>query len=335
VLDLAYRLTRSILFSMDPEDAHHRVLSLGGSCPALLGALAAGKPDPSLATEISGLSLPSPVGLAAGLDKNGDAILLWEKLGFGFLEIGTVTPRPQPGNERPRVHRLVEDSALINWMGFPSAGAESIAERLTALRDKGRWPSIPVGFNLGKNKDTPAEGAPTDYAMAASRLAPLADFFVVNVSSPNTPNLRELQAADALASILESTLKNAGDRPVWVKLSPDLHNEAAHEAVRAAVSAGVRGIVATNSTVSRPTDASRAFDRGGLSGAPLFPLSHEKVESILQAAGDVPVIGVGGINSTDRARQMLQSGCRAIEIYTGLIFSGPGLVAQINRGLAS
>jgi dihydroorotate dehydrogenase len=335
VLDLAYKLTRPLLFAMDPEDAHERVLALGGSFPGMLGALGSAKPDPSLATEVAGLSFPSPVGLAAGLDKNGDAILLWEKFGFGFMELGTVTPRPQPGNERPRVHRLVEDQGIVNWMGFPSEGAEAIFQRLSTLRDKGRWPSIPVGFNLGKNKDTPQEDAPLDYALAAGRLATVADFFVINVSSPNTPGLRELQDADALAAILGAVLQHARDRPVWVKLSPDLHEDAIHEAVRRVIGEGAGGIVATNTTVSRPTEASQEFEQGGLSGEPLFPIAHRKVEAVLAAAGEVPVIGVGGINSPERARAMMNSGCKAVEVFTGIIFSGPGLVARLNRGLAS
>ncbi len=320
---------------MDPEDAHHRVISLGASFPGLLGALAQAPADhPALATELSGLSMPSPVGLAAGLDKNGDAILLWEKLGFGFVEVGTVTPRPQPGNPRPRVHRLVNDQALVNSMGFPNAGVEAIQARLSAQRDSGKWPSIPVGFNLGKNKDTSAKDAPTDYSSLARSLTGLADFFVVNVSSPNTPGLRALQEEESLAAIVGAVLAHAKDTPVWVKLSPDLNDEHLAAAVRISINLGVQGIVATNTTVTRPTEASQEYDSGGLSGAPLFELARSRIQIALEAAqGRVPVIGVGGIDSAERAQTLLSMGCRAVELYTGLVFAGPGLVGLINRGL--
>jgi len=335
VLDLAYSLTRPLLFRMDPEDAHHRVIALGASLPGLLGTLAQGPAThPALATEVSGLSLSSPVGLAAGLDKNGEAILLWEQLGFGFVEVGTVTPKPQPGNPRPRVHRLVQDQALVNSMGFPSAGVEAIQTRLSAQRNAGKWPSIPVGFNLGKNKDTAAKDAASDYSTLARSLSDLADFFVVNVSSPNTPGLRALQEEESLAAIVGAVLANAKDTPVWVKLSPDLEDAPLAAAVRISINLGVNGIVATNTTVSRPTEASKEHASGGLSGAPLFELSRSRIQVALDAAeGRVPVIGVGGVDSAQRAQTLLDMGCRAVELYTGLIFAGPGLVGQINQGL--
>ena len=176
---------------MDAETAHTRVLGWAGKWPKTACALHfGGSPPEKAATDFFGMAAPSPVGLAAGLDKDGEALLVWEKLGFGHIEVGTVTPRPQPGNEKPRVFRLVKDEAIVNWMGFPSSGAVAVAERLGQQKDSGNWPSIPVGFNLGKKKDTPAEAAADDYASAASQLVSLADYFTVNVSSPNTPGLR-------------------------------------------------------------------------------------------------------------------------------------------------
>ena len=332
--DLLWRaLLRPLLFRLDPETAHHLTLGWAARVPRLLGSLAGSRPPAGLGLRLFGRELPGPIGLAAGLDKDALALPLWERLGFGFVEIGTVTPRPQPGNPRPRVHRLPRERALINRMGFPSAGAEAVAARLEALRARGRWPTIPVAINLGKNKDTPPEAAHEDYAAAAARLAPWSDWLVVNVSSPNTPGLRALQAKEPLMRILGATRAAAPDRPVLLKLAPDLEDEALDEAVALALAEGVAGIVATNTTITRPVPG-EGLPEGGLSGAPLYPLARAKLERVLRAAdGRVPVIGVGGVDRPERALELLALGCAAVQLYTGLIYEGPGLVRRIHRAL--
>lgn len=334
--DLLWRaLLRPLLFRLDPEDAHHLVLGAAARWPRLLGRLAGGRPPAGLGVSLLGRTLPSPVGLAAGLDKDAVALPCWERLGFGFVEVGTVTPRPQPGNPRPRIHRLPAERALVNRMGFPSAGADDVARRLEALRARGRWPSIPVAVNLGKNKDTSAEAAHEDYAAVAARLGPLADWLVVNVSSPNTPGLRALQAAGPLRRILEATRDAAAGRPVLLKLAPDLEDEALDEAVALARNAGAAGVVATNTTLTRPIADPSGAPEGGLSGAPLFPLARAKLARVLAAAGDLPVVGVGGVDRPERALDLLELGCAAVQLYTGFVYEGPGLVRRIHRALAA
>jgi dihydroorotate dehydrogenase len=275
--------------------------------------------------------LPNPVGLAAGLDKEAQAVRLWSQIGFGFVEIGTVTPRPQPGNARPRVHRVPEQRALVNSMGFPSKGAEEVASRLQRLRDKGLWPESPVGVNLGKNKETSPEKAHLDYQLLARKFRGLADYLAVNVSSPNTPGLRGLQAPEALARIAGTVVEEAPDLPVFVKLSPDLTPDAIGQAVETILSVGVRGLIATNTTLSRPVPCA---ETGGMSGAPLFPLARKGIQAVLDAvAGRVPVIGVGGIDTVEKAQDLLDRGCTAIQIYTGFIYEGPGLPARLAGGI--
>lgn len=333
--DLAWRaLLRPLLFRLDPEDAHHLVLRWSARLPRLLGALAGSRPPAGVGRELFGQRLPSPVGLAAGLDKDAVALPLWERLGFGFVELGTVTPRPQPGNPRPRIHRVPAERAIINRMGFPSGGAEAVAARLEALRAAGRWPSAPVAVNLGKNKETTPEAAADDYAAVARRLGPLCDWLVVNVSSPNTPGLRALQAPGPLRAILGATRDAAPGKPVLLKLAPDLEDEALDEAVHLAIDAGAAGIVATNTTITRPVAQPAGLPEGGLSGAPLFPLAKTKIVRALAASGGrVPVIGVGGIDRPERALELLDLGCAAIQLYSGFIYEGPGLVRAIHRAL--
>jgi len=276
------------------------------------------------------------VGLAAGLDKNAVALPLWERVGFGFVEVGTITPRPQAGNPRPRVHRFPKDGAIINAMGFPNDGAEVIAGRLRALRESGRWPQIPVGANLGKNKDTPDEQAADDYRKVAEAVRELVDYLVVNVSSPNTPGLRALQAGDALARIVEATRAAAPGLPVFVKLAPDLDLEPLTQSVERALAEGADGVIATNTTLTRPLSGEGPFPSGGLSGRPLFPLAKQKIAHVLQVVdGKVPVIGVGGVDGPERAQELLDLGCAAIQLYTGLVFQGPGVIRRINRALGA
>jgi len=338
MIDLAWPLTRAVLFSMDAERAHELTLSWLERSGGLLGSAARttlGRPDPSLAREAFGVKLAGPIGLAAGLDKDGRAIPFWPSVGFGFVEVGTVTAHPQPGNDKPRLFRLVPDRALINRMGFNNHGSEALAQRIRGLRDSGRWPDIPVGANIGKSKITPLDQAPEDYATSARRLAGLVDWFTINVSSPNTPGLRSLQGPDALGGIIDAVLDQVGDTPVLLKLAPDLTPEALAQAVELAIRHGVAGIVATNTTISRPdTLQADPHEAGGLSGAPLWPLARDRISVALDTASErVPVIGAGGVHTVEQAQELLDMGCVAVQLYTGFIFEGPALPTRLNRGL--
>jgi len=335
LLDLGYRLARPLLFSLDAETAHERVLHLAGAVPAVAEAVAGPAPrHAGLEREVAGLRVPNPIGLAAGLDKDAHCIGLWPRLGFGFLELGTVTPQPQAGNPRPRVWRLVDQRGVINRMGFPSAGLAVVQRRLRTQRERG-WPTAPVGANLGKNKVTSAEAAWQDYATLADGLAPLVDFFTVNLSSPNTPGLRALQKAEPMKRILGAVLERAAGLPVFLKLSPDLDDADLEASLQTALAIGVSGIVATNTTVSRPGRTGDAGHPGGLSGGPLWPLASSRVKRVLDLVeGAVPVVGVGGISSADQVGELLDAGCAAVQLFTGFIFGGPGLPRRINATLA-
>ncbi len=333
-LDLLYRLVRPILFRLDPEEAHQLAF---GALPLARGLanLAHLRPHPSLACKVGPLTFAGPVGLAAGLDKNGVGIRAWEALGFGAIEVGTVTGLAQKGNPTPRLFRLKEERALINRMGFNNDGAIALAAKLQRLRDRGHWPSVPVGANLGKSKLVNNDEAVLDYMNSLRALKDRADYFVINVSSPNTPGLRNLQERDPLQRLLSALVPEAGATPVFLKLAPDLEDEALAEAVGVAIEAGCAGIIATNTTLSRPGNTGRLEQYGGLSGEPLRELAREKIRVALQAAeGRVPVIGVGGIRSADDVRVLLRMGCAATQIYTALIYEGPGLIARIHHELA-
>lgn len=337
LLDAAWTVARPFLFRLDAEDAHrttlHHLSRRARTARSLL-ATAAGPPPAFPPVDLAGLSLRSPLGLAAGLDKDAEALPIWPALGFGFVEVGTVTPRPQAGNPRPRLFRLPRERALINRMGFNNGGVTAMRARMGALRDADLWPTVPVGANIGKNKDTPNDEAELDYVACATALRPLVDYFTVNVSSPNTPGLRELQAPARLRALLGAILEAAGGRPVFLKLAPDLEPEALHEAVDVAVEVGCAGIIASNTTITRPGRTGRLEEAGGLSGAPLWPLARSRVHVALAAAGGrVPVVGVGGIDSAARAQEMLDAGCTAVQLYSALIFHGPGLPQQILAGL--
>ncbi len=334
MLDLGYRLLKPALFSMDPERAHERVLGMASAMPGLARALTPDTPPPpGLEVDLAGLKLPGPVGLAAGLDKDAHALRIWDKLGFGFVEIGTITPLSQPGNPRPRVHRFPAHQAIVNSMGFPSDGMEVVARRLERLQSKGHWPNVPVGVNLGKNKATPAEEAHLDYVKVTRRLHGLADYLTVNVSSPNTPGLRALQMVAPLKRILEAVLAAEQSVPVFVKLAPDMQPEQLDQAVNAAIESGVAGIIATNTTRRRGVPGTEDLP-GGLSGAPLFPFALAQVSQVVaSAAGRVPVVGVGGITGPEQAKAYLAAGCTALQLYSGMIFEGPGLIHRINQGL--
>jgi dihydroorotate dehydrogenase len=328
-----YHLFRPLLFHLDPETAHRLTLRLlrftGGFAPArrLVSALYAAPPNP---VKAFGLNFRNPIGLAAGYDKDAEAWRGLAALGFGHIEIGTVTPLPQPGNDRPRMFRLPEDEALINRLGFPSRGADFAADRLRNRRRGG----VVLGVNIGKNRDTPIEEAARDYVHLLRKFAPLADYLTVNVSSPNTVGLRRLQAREALESLLgELGIARAEESPIpiLVKLAPDLDDAELDDAVGAILAAGMDGIVATNTTVSRPGLQSKlAGEAGGLSGRPLGELSQAILEKIVaRVDGAVPVIAAGGIMGPEDARRRLDAGAALVQVYTGLIYQGPALIRMI------
>ncbi len=340
-------MVRPVLFTQDCERIHNRTLH-GLSVVSrsrLLGAMMRGfYGAPELPVELFGLRFPNPVGLAAGMDKLAEAVPAWEAMGLGFSELGGVTRHGQPGNDRPRVFRVVADEALINRMGFNNPGADAFATALEGWRRSGRWPSHPVGVNMGKSKVTPLEEAAGDYAYSYRRLSPLADFFVVNVSSPNTPNLRKLQdraALDEILAALNEERSRAGgvSRPVLVKVAPDLARDALDEIVELASERGLAGIVATNTTIARPPAPQSATrdlyaETGGLSGAPLRDRSTEVVRHLYRSSGGrLPIIGVGGVFTAADAWEKITAGASLVQVYTGLVYRGPSIAAEIVRGL--
>jgi dihydroorotate dehydrogenase len=354
------RVVRPILFSQSPERIHDwTIKALGWTSrhSVLCDALAAFHQAPALPVRLFGLSFPNPVGLAAGMDKGADALLAWAALGFGFSELGAVTRHAQPGNAPPRVFRAIADEAIINRMGFNNAGAENMAARLACLRSNGQWPAHPVGINLGKSKVTPLDQAAQDYAESFRILWPHADFFVVNVSSPNTPNLRQLQDKSALDEILaalqeinnilarlpvaqaQASIPKAGRRPVLVKVAPDLTFDALDNILALVEARDIAGIVATNTTTARPPSADPGVqtiyaESGGLSGRPLGMRSTEVIRHLhRQTRGSLPIIGVGGIFNADDAWEKIVAGASLLQLYTGLVFEGPGLPRSIVRGL--
>ncbi len=337
MLDLLYPLLRPLLFSMGADKAHDAMMSVLGAAPRSLGALASigtAMPAASMARDAFGVRLAGPVGLAAGLDKDGVAVPFWPRLGFGFIEIGTVTQHAQPGNPKPRMFRIVEDNALVNRAGFNNAGSAALATRLERLKARGLWPDIPVGVNVGKSKVTPLEEATEDYVTSIRRLEGLADYFTVNVSSPNTPGLRDLQGSEFLAELLTSAVEAAGDTSVLLKLAPDLSDEALAEAVEVAAQSGAGGIIATNTTITRDALTRDPGEAGGMSGRPLWSLARQKIGVALEAAdGRIPVVGVGGIHSAEQVQELLSAGCVAVQVYSAMIFEGPGLISRLNRQL--
>lgn len=330
-------MLRPLLFSMGPDLAHEAMLSVLGAAPRTLGRLASVstcKPDESRAVEAFGVRLAGPIGMAAGLDKDGVAVPFWPRLGFGFIEIGTVTQHAQPGNPKPRMFRFVEENALINRAGFNNAGSAALATRLEQLKKRKLWPKIPVGVNVGKSKITPLEKAKDDYVTSIRRLSGLADYFTVNVSSPNTPGLRELQGERFLEDLLSASVEAAKGTAVLLKLAPDLSDEALAQAIEVAVSAGAGGIIATNTTISREGLRGDVDETGGMSGRPLWPLARHKIGVALHAAaGRVPIVGVGGIHTAEQAQELLDAGCVAVQLYTAMIYEGPGLISKLNRDL--
>jgi dihydroorotate dehydrogenase len=353
------RLVRPALFSQPPEQIHEWTLQALGWLSRhrlLCDAVNSFYQAPLLPVRLFGLDFPNPVGLAAGMDKDAHALLAWDALGFGFTELGAVTWHAQPGNEPPRVFRAIPEEAIVNRMGFNNAGAVAVAQRLAQLHAAELWPRHPVGINLGKSKVTPLAEAAADYAASFRVLRAHADFFVVNVSSPNTPNLRQLQDRAALDEILaavqeindrrDSPPRNPGlpatphgRKPILVKVAPDLTFEALDELLGVVESRDIAGIVATNTTVTRPKQVPPHVERvyaesGGLSGRPLRRRSTEVIAHLYrQSRGALPIVGVGGIFDTDDAWEKIEAGASLLQVYTGLVYEGPTLACALVRGL--
>ncbi len=336
-------LLRPLFFAMDAETAHHAAMAaLQLSCRlrfplGLIRALAGTRQDQRLERTVFGVRFPNPIGLAAGFDKDGVALAAWEALGFGFVEAGTLTAHAQPGNPRPRLFRVPAARALINRLGFNNRGAGAAAARFEALRAAGRWPSIPVGINLGKSRVTPLEQAADDYVESLGKLHAHGDYFVLNVSSPNTPGLRTLQGRDELDALLRAVqAKNRSlpvARPMLVKIAPDLTFEQIEEVLDLAGQHALAGIVATNTTVdhsSLPPGAPK--EQGGLSGGPLRTRATEVVR-FLATRTPLPIIAVGGVADAASAREKLDAGAALVQLYTGFVYGGPTTVPEICAGL--
>ena len=314
------RLVRPMLFALDPEVAHDFAITALKRA-SLVRFAAAEKP-----VELFGLKFRNRVGLAAGFDKNGVALPAWEALGFGFAEIGTITAHPQPGNPKPRIFRYPGQRAIINRLGFNNDGAEVVAARLRQLKNSGRWPSIPVGINLGKSRLTAIDKAAEDYRVSFRLLCEYADYIAVNVSSPNTPGLRDLQDAGQLGRLLDVLQEeNTTAKPLLVKIAPDLTLEQLDQIIRTCETKRVAGLIATNTTLDH--SAIENDQAGGLSGAPLLVKSNEMVRAI-RARSRLPIVGVGGITDAQSAEAKVDAGAQLIQVYTGLIYRGPCLIRE-------
>jgi len=332
------KLLKPLLFRMDPEEAHERMMTMMRAAQAVpLGKVLARtmfrRREPGLETEIFGLKFRNPIGLAAGFDKDARVIQMMGSLGFRFVEVGSLTLRPQPGNPKPRIFRLPEYEAVINRLGFNNLGAEAAAERLQAI---GRQP-FPVGVNLGLNKDTPHEIAHEEYAKTFKLLEPFGDYFVVNVSSPNTLGLRDLQQRASLEKILTAIQKaNANKKPLLVKLSPDLSDELLPSLIEL-IAGLASGVIATNTTIARPgIPSDEPPIQGGLSGKPLRSRSTELIKKIhALSSGKLPIIGVGGIFTGGDAYEKIRAGASLVQLYTGLVYRGPAAVGKIQRELSA
>ncbi|WP_353809783.1 quinone-dependent dihydroorotate dehydrogenase [Agromyces sp. SYSU T00194] len=338
-----YRILFSLVLSrLDPERAHHLAFAVIRRLPWLgLGRLVAAftRPAPELAVQALGRTFPSPFGIAAGFDKDGLGIVGLGQLGFGHVEVGTLTALAQPGNPKPRLFRLVPDRAVINRMGFNNGGADAAALRIAQLRRR-RAPMPVLGVNIGKSRVTAVEDAIGDYRRSARVLAPLADYLVVNVSSPNTPGLRGLQELESLEPLLAAVRDECGSTPLLVKIAPDLTDEQARRIARLAVDMGLAGIIATNTTISReglssPASVVEAAGAGGLSGAPLAARSLEVLRRIREVVPpELCVISVGGVETAADVQERLDAGADLVQGYTGFLYRGPLWAASINRGLA-
>lgn len=332
-----YKLFKPILFSLDPEKAHHHTMGLLNAAlrvPGMAGVIRGMfcYEDPSLQKTVAGITFKNPVGLAAGFDKDGKYLRAMALLGFGHLEIGTVTPRAQPGNPKPRLFRLIKSEALINRMGFNNDGAEALARRLQSYRPKG----IIIGANIGKNKDTPNEEATDDYVKSFSLLYDHVDYFTVNVSSPNTPGLRSLQDKEPLTQLL-STLQqeNTSAKPIFLKIAPDLTHQQLDEIVEIILLTKISGVIATNTTITRDNlketkEEIETIGAGGLSGKPILEMSNQVIGYLAEKSKkQFAIIGVGGIHDADSALRHLKAGADLVQVYTGMIYAGPGMVRSM------
>ncbi|MGV8878187.1 MAG: quinone-dependent dihydroorotate dehydrogenase [Sphingobacteriaceae bacterium] len=343
-----YSLIKPILFQFDPEQVHHFVTGGLKTLNRLPGGQAVSRAfwqveNPLLSRTVFGLKFKNAVGLAAGFDKNGELMGEMANLGFGFVEIGTVTPLPQPGNPRPRMFRLPADGALINRMGFNNLGVDVVADRLKSFRQQSKaiQKGLIIGGNIGKNKITPNEEAVNDYIKCFDRLFDVVDYFVVNVSSPNTPDLRALQEKEPLKQILNAlqqrNLKNSISRPILLKIAPDLSNQQLNDIIEIIKETGIAGVIATNTTINRDglvTKGNTKDEAGGLSGKPLKSRSTEVIRYLSKNSGyTFPIIGVGGIHSAADAIEKMEAGAALVQLYTGFIYEGPQLIGSINKRL--
>ena len=351
-MSLLYRIfLRPAVFIQDSEKAHNRIISTLSrtSCSRLLNSFTrALYSSPDLPVTLFGLDFSNPLGIAAGMDKNADAVPAWESIGYGFCEIGGVTLHEQSGNPKPRMFRVNSEKALINRMGFNNLGAKKVSEKLAVWREKGLWPGSPVGINLGKSKVTSLEDAAEDYSNSMKILWKYADFFVINVSSPNTPGLRDLQQSIHIDSIFskcqlvnEKCSKKYGKRrkPLLVKITPGISDDYLESLISKIKEHKFDGIVATNTTTSRPDTLNKRTqkvlkEKGGLSGFPLKKLSTDLIRKIYrETEGNLPIIGVGGIFTVDDAWEKITAGASLLQLYTGLVFEGPSIAKDIVQGL--
>lgn len=330
-----FPLLRPALFTLDAERAHGLTIDMLARWAAIGAPGRASPPDPILRTSVAGLHLASPLGLAAGVDKNGAAIDGWFALGFGAVEIGTLTPLPQPGNPRPRIFRLIEDRAVINRLGFNNGGIDAALPRVRRADRRGM-----LGINVGANKDTADRVA--DYRLGVARAAPLADYVTINISSPNTPGLRDLQHGNALDDLLAATNEARGNgpgrTPLFLKIAPDLDSLALDDIAQAAIAHRIDALIVSNTTITRPPSlrSRHARESGGLSGAPLAAMARARLADVRAATGGViPLISVGGIDSAAEAYARIRVGASMVQLYTALVYEGPGLAQRINAGLAA
>lgn len=339
------RAIRPVLFAQDPENAHERTLELLATASNIAGRTVRHAFTHSrLRTTVAGIDFPNPVGLAAGCDKNGKAVPVWPRFGFGYVEVGTVTAQPQNGNPRPRVFRMPEHGALVNRLGFNSEGSEAVAKRLARLRRYGRPLPIPLGINIGKTKlVTGDEAVLDDYRAGFRRLSRLADYIVVNVSSPNTPGLRQWQEKTRLTALLGALMeeartlaikRNSVPVPLFVKISPDMAISDMEDVAQVVMELNLSGIIATNTTIEREGATASIQQEGGMSGKPLRDRATEVIRKLYRCTeGKVPLIGVGGIFTAEDAYARIQAGASLIQFYTALVYEGPFLPRTINQGL--
>jgi dihydroorotate dehydrogenase len=321
-------ILQPLLFRLEAERAHRFALRQIALLPPTLLRLIFGATFRSASCRVFGVHFPNPVGLAAGMDKNAIALSGWEALGFGFVEVGTVTASAQEGNPRPRLFRYPRQKALVNRMGFNNDGADAVSARLERRRKAGKWPKIPLGINIGKSRSTPLDQAPDDYLYSFRLLRKFGDYFVINVSSPNTPGLRDLQESLRLQQIIRALRREGAERPLLVKIAPDLADERALEIAELCESEGIAGLLATNTTLDHSALPKESDEEGGLSGEPLRGRATQLLR-ILNATTSLPLVGSGGVMDVFSAKEKFDAGAALVQIYTGLVYRGPQLVREI------